>query len=347
MYDVYRAAFDKISGDLSQKVDALTHGLRNLPDAVAVSHGSTPALPSGSSPPPKISISTLLANAKRLPPLDQANFQNLAHWTPTTYRKRRKGDSKTEDTTEDTLLALDVEPSGSDTKPNSKKEAVLSCFLEDKDGNPISETEKKDMFAIMGAFWQYLWDQKRAPKTFRRLNIETKLEWQMLMESNFECLRYCANHWKLDQLWINNYTSWRNNAERRERLESKVNEGVVADTIVIDLEGDSEDSGSEDEDNEDEDNEDEDAVIEVVNKNKNNKRALPDNGEKNKSKRARVEEPKEPAPPRPVPIKVTTKRARVRTLFFSMICVANNVQPNPLYKNPDYMRVRPTLLTLL
>ena len=37
IYNVSRAAFDRISGDLSQKVDALASGPRNLPDTAVAS----------------------------------------------------------------------------------------------------------------------------------------------------------------------------------------------------------------------------------------------------------------------------------------------------------------------
>ena len=56
---------------------------------------------------------------------------------------------------------------------------------------------------------------------------------------------------------------------------------------------------------------------------------------------ARVE-PRESTPPAPpTPVKVTTKRARVRALL-SIICITNSVYQNPLYEDSDYMRVRPS-----
>ena len=57
---------------------------------------------------------------------------------------------------------------------------------------------------------------------------------------------------------------------------------------------------------------------------------------------ARVE-PRESTPPAPpTPIKVTTKRARVRALSSLIICIINSVYQNPLYEDSDYTRVRPS-----
>ena len=315
-----RAAFDKISGDLSQKIDTLTSDLKNLPDTVVTSHKNLFMSSSGSPLAAEdIPIDTLLARAKPLPPLDRNDFKNLIHWESTEYRRLQKGTPKTEDADEDKLPAPDVgsSSSGSDAKPKSP---ILSCFLEDKDGNPISETEKSAMFAVAGAFWLSLLQNKRAPETYRLANLEIRSQWEALMESNFECLRYCANHWKVGQLWKNNYSSWMNNAKKkiaRQEAEAKAKaeaearakaKGVAGDTVI-----DVDDDCSKDANNEDDAGGDVD--VEEVSINENNKRGRPNSGETSKSKRARVE-PRESTPPAPpTPVKITTKRARVRILF--------------------------------
>ena len=321
MYNVSRAAFDRISGDISQKVDTLASEPRNLPDTAVASHGNTPVPSPGSlSTTQKISIAYLLANAKTLPPMKRSDLGDLKHWEPAHYRLLRGGGiPKTENVAEDTdeLLAPEVgsSSSSSGTKRKTKNESpILSCFLEDRDGNPISKTEKKAIFGIATAYWQYLVDTKRAPKSFRSINIEIKHQWYTLMESSFECLRYCSGRWKLDQLWINYYTHWlpgaldrkaKEEAEARARALKAKAKGVADDT-VIDVDDDC---------SEDVNNEGDGVDVEEVSINENHKRGHPNSGKTSKSKRARVE-PRESTPPAPpTPVKVTTRRARVRTLF--------------------------------
>ncbi|KAF9642241.1 hypothetical protein BDM02DRAFT_3133221 [Thelephora ganbajun] len=205
------------------------------------------------------------------------------------YRQLRKKAPKTEDTAEDDLRDLGTNSPNPDSEPK-KKDPILSRFLEDKDGNPVSESQKKAIFATAAAFWQYLLDNNRAPKMFCKANIEIKLKWQMLMESNFKCLRYCDSHWKVDQIWINYYPPWLKTALRKiEEEKEKLRAKREAEDAVINVDG-------KDDKNEDEDDNDEDNVEDV-------------------EERARVEEPENSTPPpHPAPTKITTNHARVNPL---------------------------------
>lgn len=312
-----RAAFDRISADLSQKVDTVTSELKNLS---IISHGNIPASSSGSSTNEDVSLFALLGNSKLLPRLDPNNHQKVEHWYPGAYRKLRRKAPKTGDA-EDDLNALGTDSVNPVVDSESmKKGPILSRFLEDKDGNLIPESQKKAILATAASFWQYLLDKKRVPKTFRLANIETKLKWQTLMESSFECLRYCDNHWKVDQIWINYFPSWFKTALRKIE-EDKAKK--AAENTVIDVDDD--DDNDEEDDEEEEDNNDDgdgNEDIEEANRGRKNKRGPPDNSETSKSKRARVEPEKSTPPPPPAP---TTRRARVCTLYSSTICVTNNV----------------------
>jgi hypothetical protein len=137
----------------------------------------------------------------------------------------------------------------------ARKDPVLSRFLEDKDGNLILEGQKRAILATAASFWQYLLDNKRAPKTFRKVNIEVKLQWQVLMESNYECLRYCDSHWKVDQIWINYYPSWLKTAKRKLAEEGRKKKSKdVDDVIDIDTDDVDELNGSDENKDSGEDN---------------------------------------------------------------------------------------------
>ena len=203
-YGAYRAAFDKVSGDVIQKVDALASRLNNPPNITATPSGSSSA--SGSDPGAisQDELILMLARAERLPPLDQTDFPNHKHWLPTLYRQLRKGGTKAE-VSDDSLLDLGLGTSSSGKKVKSPP--ILSCFLEDKDGNPIPETERKEILSTAKGYWEYLFRRNKAPETSRKKTIDITIQWRTLMESNFSCFRYCDNHWKSEQLWINYYPS--------------------------------------------------------------------------------------------------------------------------------------------
>ena len=158
---------------------------------------------------------------------------------------------------------------------------------------------------MASGFWQYLQDNDRAPKTFRKLNLETRLQWQTLMESNFECLRYCDAHWKVNQIWINYYPSWLRTARREKAKAEKTSGDSVID---VEANSDEDESNNEDNDNNDQGN----GTV----SGRKNKRGPPASDETNNSKRPRLKELGTPAPrPRPVPKPITTNRIRVSNYF--------------------------------
>lgn len=315
-YNISRAAFDKISNDLSQKVETMVAKFRDFPDAMVTPHGgSTPSSSTSSTPLPAFLVAAL-AKSKSLPPLDPDNFKNLLYWFEEPYKRRKDGPKVEEDVDED-LLEFDADdPQAVDTKSKSaksKKAASLSCFLEDKDGKLAPPGQRKALFAMMRAYWQFIFENGKAPVTSSLATIDTKMEFRLLMESNFECLRYCDSHWKVERLWTAYYPTWLRGALRRaEEARLKVEEAKkAAEVIVVDDEDDEDNNGK------------------GVNENRTGKRGRPDDGELNRPKRARVEEAQ---PARPAPTKVTVKRARVCTLILSVIRVAENVQLQLLYR---------------
>lgn len=295
MYNLFRAAFSKISSDLSQKVNHVTSELKIISKSMAT-HRNDSAPSPGSSNPSGSSIFNLLANSKLLPRLEPGQFRNLKHWFPQAYWKLRRQAQTSKNTAVDKPEEFETDSPG----PGEPKKKILSCFLEDQNRDPISETEEEVILSMASGFWQYLLNNKRAPKSFHKANLELKLQWQTLMESNFECLRYCDNHWKVDQTWINYYPSW---------LKSSVRAKARANDSVIDV--DPEDSGEDGGDNKDND-----PVVKVVGRRNQNKRGASDSGRADSSKCPRVEGPENSTPcPRPVPTQITTNRARVLKLF--------------------------------
>lgn len=233
-YNIYRTAFHQVANGVVQKVDTMVTSLDTFSDALAVSREVVPTSPSTSSSPSSISTFPNLANIKALPSLDQADFPNLPYWFEDPWKLRRSGTPKTEDDASDDLMALEtdeLQAPDTKTKSSKKKDATLSCFLEDKDGKTLSRGKKKEIFTMVRAYWQSLFENGRAPGVSSAVNLETKLHFRYLMESNFECLRYCNSHWKVERIWISYYPSWLRGALKRAEEERNAAETAV---IVID-----------------------------------------------------------------------------------------------------------------
>ena len=308
MYNEFRDAHDKILNGLSQKIETMTSDLKNISF-----HGNTAASPLASSSGFSNAILSILAKVSLPPQLDRNGFEKTFHWFPDEYRKlRRKAEKSGVLASDDDVL---LETDESDPGAPKKKVPILSCFLEDKDGIYISESQKKDLLSMAANYWQYLLDKNRAPRNFRRVNLEIKLQWRALMESQFNFVRFCDGHWKSDQIWINYYTTWRKTALRKLR-EEKEQTAKESGDAVIDVD-----------DDEGTDDADEDAVqgAQGARRSKKNKKG-PSDGEARPSKRPRVDEPRTTsAPGRPRPTMASTTRARVRKLLLFIICVTNNI----------------------
>jgi len=321
MRNVFRDAHDKILNGLSQKIESMTSDLKGISAS-----GNVAISPSASSSGSSDILTSILAKVSLLPQLDRKGFENTSHWFPQAYRKLRRRAKKSGALASTDML---LEAGGSDPGAPKKKIPVLSCFLEDKDGMLISESQKKDLFAMAASYWQHILDKNRAPKNFRRINLEIKLQWRGLMESQFECLRFCDGHWKSDQVWINYYTNWRKTALRKLKEEREQLAKESGNTVIdVDEEEEEEDVDDDDDDDDDDVGEDEDVNrgVEGARKGKKNKRGPSGSGETGPSKRLRVNEHRTtPAPSRPRPTMASTTRARVRKFLLFIMCVANNI----------------------
>ena len=164
-YNIYRTAFHQVANGVVQKVDTMVTSLDTFSDALAVSREVVPTSPSTSSSPSSTSTFPNLANIKALPSLDQADFPNLPYWFEDPWKLRRSGTPKTEDDASDDLMALEtdeLQAPDTKTKSSKKKDATLSCFLEDKDSKTLSLGKKKEIFTMVRVYWQSLFENGRA-----------------------------------------------------------------------------------------------------------------------------------------------------------------------------------------
>lgn len=294
--------------NMSNQLAAIAVKLNDLPSNIANSLANTRTTPSVTAkmplpiafePPLSGSGSRVVVPAQ----LDRANFPNVVHWDQGQYNSLRKG-IKSEDQGGELLDVDNLTPgtSAGSSKRSGKKPSVTSCFMEDENGQAISESTRTAARDTAKRFWLKLYKNGTAPQTYSDADIDIKEEYIALMENAFPWLRYCENHWKAAQIWRANYTDWRGTTFRKAEKKTKVKvEKAVKDEAV--MEGEVIDVDLDNNSHQDSQQE-------------SSKRPRVD-GETSEPKRRRVEED-EPTPPglRPVPTKITTGRPKVRPFIF-------------------------------
>jgi hypothetical protein len=94
-------------------------------------------------------------------------------------------------------------------------ESILSRFMEDGRGDPIPEPTRKAARLMARGYFEYLLQQRQEPACWTAIALNHKHELFNLLESNFEWLRYCEGHWKVDKLCQNVYSPWHSALEKQ------------------------------------------------------------------------------------------------------------------------------------
>ncbi|KAG1736158.1 uncharacterized protein EDB91DRAFT_1250167 [Suillus paluster] len=82
------------------------------------------------------------------------------------------------------------------------------AFLEDENGDPISETTIDAIRKALPAAWSELLSRKLAPLTWGKLTASGSQLVNTLMENAYPLFKFANNGWKLDYLATISYSSW-------------------------------------------------------------------------------------------------------------------------------------------
>ena len=90
---------------------------------------------------------------------------------------------------------------------------ILSLFMEDEFGNPVSDEVKEEVRGDLYGYWtDVLNDIDNTGEVLTRykdLGFKRKEDFRKTMEGKYPWLRLCEGHWKVRQLWINHFSSWK------------------------------------------------------------------------------------------------------------------------------------------
>jgi hypothetical protein len=152
-------------------------------------------------------VTPLLASP--LPTFNESDYPNVRWWTKKKWNERA-------DASEGVILSLD------DNGSQSAKRIRSTDYLEDKDGNPISEEDRKSLYHHAQLIWNEFVKMGDPPAGYTQVNIQYLTQYRNEMEKEFPFLNYCSRHWKADHVWILNYPSWiRNRGLKDQRSKDK------------------------------------------------------------------------------------------------------------------------------
>ena len=99
---------------------------------------------------------------------------------------------------------------------NSGKQGqgVNSSFLEDENGERVSLTRQNEIHEEVHTTWRTMHQFKIELKPLGSMGAPAREYFRKRMEVVCPELQLCANHWKSDKLWSENFSSWTKPARR-------------------------------------------------------------------------------------------------------------------------------------
>ena len=86
---------------------------------------------------------------------------------------------------------------------------VLSLFMEDGFGQPILDEVKEEVRRDLFGYWNNMHNDGKILKNYMDLGFKRREDFHKTMEGKFPWLHLCKGHWKVKQLWINYFSSWK------------------------------------------------------------------------------------------------------------------------------------------
>jgi hypothetical protein len=238
------AQYRQFFQNMGRHIEIIAEGIKDLPANVAASVTSIQTTPSSSS---KQSSSISEPTVELLPQLDHRKFPKVTHWDKRGYlEKRKQGTGKAKEEEDDLSPNPNTDLGGPEASASGLKldvkTSTISAYMEDEDGKEIPEDERTAARTKARSFWIMLWNEKKAPPSFRSAEIGIKDRFILLMEKSYPWLRLCSNHWKATQIWSNHYSPWYGSMLKEEAAAKAAAEGRVID---VDADSDNAQDGPE------------------------------------------------------------------------------------------------------
>jgi hypothetical protein len=98
---------------------------------------------------------------------------------------------------------------GNRPKDSDMTGPTMCLFMEDQNGNHISEGIRNSLRKDLFAYWTGVQRNGELLTTHSDTDLDRKEHFRETFETKYSWLRLCEGHWKVDRLWINYFSSWR------------------------------------------------------------------------------------------------------------------------------------------
>ena len=167
--DAYQKLLDLISSNVKGVRDDVK---KTLDQMIATSAGPSSLSPDAG--PPKT--------------LNYEDYKHLKYWFEAVWQALRSKHNSTD-------LPLDS--------------SIISIFMEDELGRPISEAIKARLRGDLTSYWNDIHKTGEVLKNWTDIGLERKDHFRSTFEAKYPWLRLCEASWKVDHLWINHFRTWR------------------------------------------------------------------------------------------------------------------------------------------
>ena len=87
---------------------------------------------------------------------------------------------------------------------------IISLYMEDEFGEPIPPGVKAALRKDLYAYWNDLfYAGSNDLRKYGDLGLDQKNHFRKTFEDKYPWLRLCEAHWKVDQLWISYFSTWK------------------------------------------------------------------------------------------------------------------------------------------
>ena len=122
------------------------------------------------------------------------HFKHITHWDPTDWR----------------IISRMNSANSPKTSDSDKIDPKISLYMEDQYGNPIPPEIKTALRHEVHAYWNDLyWDGSSDLRNYGNVGLRRKDDFRKTFEDRYPWLRLCSGHWKVDQLWMSYFHSWK------------------------------------------------------------------------------------------------------------------------------------------
>ena len=166
---IVRHTYSKLIKGMSRILELMHEDIKRVAEYLAAGPATGPLAPSGL--------------------LQKEDFKHIKWWEPFQWQ----------------VIKSSMEP-----RDFGVKNPIISLYMEDENGQPIPESTKKALCRDLYRYQNDLYSSGSDDLCpYGELGLDRKDHFQNHFKGSYPWLRLCASHWKVDQLWLSYFHTWK------------------------------------------------------------------------------------------------------------------------------------------